>query len=98
MRGNLTALRNNLEKDKDKVAAVVRQRMQHWLSDPDFNGVRGAAALAKLPEAERGDWQRLWEEVAALHARAQTKLAAALVDADVSAGKKSEAVRCSRRE
>jgi len=28
--------------------------------------VRGAESLAKLPQAERGEWQRLWEEVAAL--------------------------------
>jgi hypothetical protein len=52
---------------------VVAQHMQHWLADTDFNGVRGVEALAKLPEAERGDWQRLREEVAALHKRARPK-------------------------
>jgi hypothetical protein len=52
---------------------VVGQTMQHWLGDTDFNGVRGAEALAKLLEAERGDWQRLWEEVAALRRQAQPK-------------------------
>lgn len=40
------------------------------VSDTDFKGVRGAEALAKLPQAERSDWQRLWEEVAALRQRA----------------------------
>ncbi len=73
LRDDLTAWRNLLEKDKDKAAPVVLQRMQHWQGDTDFNGVRGAEALAKLPEAERGDWQRLWEEVAALRQRAQPK-------------------------
>jgi Flp pilus assembly protein TadD/tRNA A-37 threonylcarbamoyl transferase component Bud32 len=71
LRADLTAWRNLL--DKDKAAPVVGQIMQHWLDDTDFNGVRGAGALAKLPEAERGDWQRLWEEAAALRQRAQPK-------------------------
>jgi serine/threonine protein kinase/Tfp pilus assembly protein PilF len=71
LRADLAAWSNLLEKAKDKAAPVVLQHMQHWLGDPDFNGVRGAAALAKLPEAERGDWQQLWEEVAALRQRAQ---------------------------
>jgi hypothetical protein len=43
------------------------QQVQHWLQDPDFAGVRGPEALGRLPEAERRDWQRLWEEVEALH-------------------------------
>jgi hypothetical protein len=33
-------------------------------------GVRGPEALARLPEAERPEWQKLWEEVAALQKRA----------------------------
>jgi hypothetical protein len=49
---------------------VIGQRMQHWLQDTDFNGVRGAEALGRLPEAERGDWQKLWDEVEALRQRA----------------------------
>jgi Flp pilus assembly protein TadD len=53
LRADLTAWRNVLE--KDKTAPVVGQLMQRWLRDPDFNGVRGAEALAKLPQAERGD-------------------------------------------
>jgi tetratricopeptide (TPR) repeat protein len=73
LRGNLTALRNIPEKDKEKAPPVVFQRMQRWLDDTDFNCVRAADALAKLPEAERADWQRLWEEVAALRQRAQPK-------------------------
>jgi hypothetical protein len=36
-------------------------------------GVRGAESLARLPEAERQAWQKLWDDVAALLARAQTK-------------------------
>ena len=45
--------------------------MQHWQQDTDFAGVRGPEALAKLPEAERQEWQKLWAEVAELLAEAQ---------------------------
>jgi hypothetical protein len=47
--------------------------MQHWLGDADFNGVRGAEALMRLPEDERGDWQKLWDEVDALRKRAAAR-------------------------
>jgi serine/threonine protein kinase/tetratricopeptide (TPR) repeat protein len=71
LRADLTAWQ--IQVQKDKAAPVVLQIMQHWLDDTDFNSVRGADALAKLPEAERGDWQQLWEDVAALRQRAQPK-------------------------
>jgi hypothetical protein len=49
------------------------KRMQHWLQDADFTGVRGPKSLAQLPEAERKEWQKLWEEVEALRMRAMGK-------------------------
>jgi hypothetical protein len=49
---------------------VVMQRMQHWQSDSDLKGVRGPEALAKLPEAERQEWQKLWAEVDELRQKA----------------------------
>ena len=58
LRADLTAWGKLLEKDADRNGPVIVQQMQHWLSDPDFNGVRSAEALAKLPEAERADWHR----------------------------------------
>jgi hypothetical protein len=48
--------------------------MRHWLNDPDFAGVRGPDALAKLPEAERQEWQKLWADVQRLLDRAADKL------------------------
>jgi hypothetical protein len=47
--------------------------MRHWLRDPDFNGVRGADALAKLPEAERAGWRKLWADVADMLRRTADK-------------------------
>jgi tetratricopeptide (TPR) repeat protein len=56
-------------------ADLARQTLQHWQQDPDLAGVRGPEALAKLPEAERQQWQKLWADVADLLARAQGKSA-----------------------
>jgi tetratricopeptide (TPR) repeat protein len=37
-----------------------------WQTEPALAGVRDEAALAKLPAAEREQWQGLWADVAAL--------------------------------
>lgn len=42
---------------------VVMRTLEHWHDDPDLAGVRGQAVLAKLPEAERQDWRKLWADV-----------------------------------
>jgi tetratricopeptide (TPR) repeat protein len=44
--------------------AAARQALSHWLADPDLAGVRGPAALERLPEPERARWARLWDGVA----------------------------------
>src|SRR5262249_28325429 len=59
-----------LDNGTDK-ARKVEEELQHWLRDPDFNGVRGPDALGKLPEAEREGWRRLWADVAATLAQAR---------------------------
>src|SRR5262249_4540276 len=41
----------------------VQAALMRWQRDPDLAGVRDEAALANLPEAERCQWQQLWEEV-----------------------------------
>jgi tetratricopeptide (TPR) repeat protein len=73
LRADLAAWRGLLVKEPDKSRPAVAQKMQHWLRDPDFNGVRGSAALSKLPAAERKSWRALWSNVAATLARAQPK-------------------------
>jgi tetratricopeptide (TPR) repeat protein len=70
LRAELAAWRKMLEKEPDKARPLVRQQMQHWQQDKDFAGVRGPEALAKLPEGERQDWRKLWEEVEGLAKRA----------------------------
>jgi hypothetical protein len=58
-----------LEKEPDQGRPLVRERMQHWQKDKDFDGLRGEG-LAKLSEAERPAWQKLWEAVEAIRQRA----------------------------
>ncbi len=72
LRADLKAHRQLLDNSASKAGPGIQHKMQHWLQDTDFTGVRGPDALARLPEAERGDWQKLWEEVEALRQRAAT--------------------------
>jgi tetratricopeptide (TPR) repeat protein len=51
---------------------LVIQTLEHWRVDSDLDGIRGADALAKLPDAERGAWRSLWADVDSLLARART--------------------------
>ena len=71
LRVDLKAYGQVMDKSEGKAGPAVAQRMQHWLADADFAGVRGSEALAKLPEAERSAWQDLWSQVADTLARAQ---------------------------
>jgi tetratricopeptide (TPR) repeat protein/serine/threonine protein kinase len=74
LRADLEAWGKLLKDEPDKARAIVLQQMRHWLADADLAGVRGKA-LAKLPEAERRPWQKLWAGVANALARAQGKKA-----------------------
>jgi serine/threonine protein kinase/Flp pilus assembly protein TadD len=71
LRADLKAWRRLLDQGPDKVRPVVAAKLRHWLADPDFAGVRGPQALAKLPEAERQAWQNLWTDITDTLARAQ---------------------------
>jgi tetratricopeptide (TPR) repeat protein len=75
LRADLDAWRGLLEKAPAQARPVIVQKMQHWLTDPDFAGVRGAQALANLPKAERHAWQKLWADVADLRDRASATTA-----------------------
>jgi tetratricopeptide (TPR) repeat protein len=53
-------------KPDPKARALVGQKMQYWRKDRDLAGVRDPEALAKLPDAERAEWEKLWADVDAL--------------------------------
>jgi serine/threonine protein kinase len=70
LKADLAVWPEQLKKLPQKAGPYLLRELRRWQADKDFNGVRGAAALAKLPETERRDWQELWEEVEELLKRA----------------------------
>jgi tetratricopeptide (TPR) repeat protein len=73
LRADLTAWQAVLDKGTNQARVDTAKRMRYWQQDTDFAGVRGEAALTRLPEAERPEWQKLWADVAATLARAENK-------------------------
>jgi tetratricopeptide (TPR) repeat protein len=73
LRADLEARRGQLKSWWLGAAGQARQAVRHALEAPDFAGVRGPEALARLPEAERQSWHRLWDDAADMLARAQSK-------------------------
>jgi hypothetical protein len=70
LKDELAALAADLDSDDAKARDAVAPSLRPWRSDPDPASVRDADALAALPEAERADWQALWDEADRLMARA----------------------------
>jgi serine/threonine protein kinase/tetratricopeptide (TPR) repeat protein len=73
LRADLEGWRRLLDRGPDNDRPMIVEKMRQWLADTDLTGVRGAAALARLPEAERPAWQKLWHDVADTLARVQTR-------------------------
>jgi tetratricopeptide (TPR) repeat protein len=71
LRADLVAWSKQLEHADAKSRQAVQQTLQHWRQDADLESVRGAKALAQLPEAERAAWQQLWAEVETLRKKTQ---------------------------
>jgi tetratricopeptide (TPR) repeat protein len=71
LRGELDSWTKVLNKDKVQARALVERMLQHWQADPDLTGVRDAAGLAKLPDAEREAWKAFWADVEALRKQAR---------------------------
>jgi serine/threonine-protein kinase len=83
LRANLE-LRASMLKD----GMAMDLSLSAWQTDPALAAVRDQAALAKLPDAEREQWQRLWAHIAALVAAdpvAQGRALAARRDWDKAA-------------
>ena len=70
LKSEISAWSKALESIPPQNRPVVRHTLDHWRQDRDLAGVRDPAALDRLPEPERADWQELWSEVEALRARA----------------------------
>ncbi len=66
LRADLALWAKQTEHADDKVRAAIQQTLKHWQTDTDLVGIRDKDALEKLPEAERHDFRKLWDDVAAL--------------------------------
>src|SRR5262249_34157052 len=73
LRADLAAYARLAERDDPKLRQAVRQRLTHWLKDPDLASVRDREALDTLPDHERQQWGKLWADVDALHRKADGK-------------------------
>jgi tetratricopeptide (TPR) repeat protein len=73
LRADLAGLRDWLETAPKDARQEVRAITQWRQQDPDFAGVRDGEALARLPEAERQEWQTLWADVDKLRRDAVAK-------------------------
>jgi eukaryotic-like serine/threonine-protein kinase len=71
LKAELAAWTEVLEKGPAQGNADVVRTLQHWQVDADLAAVRDPDALAKLPEAERNDWRKLWAGVGLLLGKAR---------------------------
>jgi tetratricopeptide (TPR) repeat protein len=58
-------------RSQDRIAA--QGALRYWQQDTDLASVRDSASVAKLPQAERAEWEKLWADVAALLDASQQK-------------------------
>src|SRR5262249_55582673 len=65
-RADLRLYAQRVESGSSFDRGAVVQNIRHWKICPDFAPVRDPNARKNLPDAERKEWQVLWEEVEAL--------------------------------
>jgi tetratricopeptide (TPR) repeat protein len=70
LRAELEAWSKVIETGDPQARTPATAILKHWQSDSDLAGVRDAAALERLPEAERAEWRALWENVERLRTKA----------------------------
>jgi serine/threonine-protein kinase len=66
LRADLKAWTKRLDGADADGRAEVRKALQGWQRNPDLAGLRDAAALEKLSEAERAAWNGFWKDVSSL--------------------------------
>ncbi len=53
--------------------SAISKTLEHWKNDADLADIRDEKELAKLPEAEREAFKKLWDEHGKLVAKAMTR-------------------------
>jgi serine/threonine-protein kinase len=71
---DLSAWSKKVESGKLEVSIPARITLSKWRDDPDLAGIRDAAALERLPSAERQECRELWRELDALLARSGSQM------------------------
>jgi tetratricopeptide (TPR) repeat protein len=71
LRADLGLWAKQLKTETAQARTAVKERLQHWQRDPDLAGLRDAAGIGRLPEAEWGPCLKLWADVDALLRRAE---------------------------
>jgi serine/threonine-protein kinase len=71
LQADLAAWVKHSEMGNNQARAEAAATLVQWQADPDLAGVRGPAALDRLPEAERAAWRALWDEVERVGRRAR---------------------------
>jgi tetratricopeptide (TPR) repeat protein len=69
LRADLDGWSKRLASGKAEDAAGAAKRLRQWQASPALACVRDREALAKLPEPERADWRKFWEDVEALRSK-----------------------------
>jgi hypothetical protein len=68
LRADWSALDKRRQEDS-KAGPYIQERFRVWKYGEELAPVRDAGALAKLPQAEREAWRKLWADVDALLAK-----------------------------
>jgi tetratricopeptide (TPR) repeat protein len=66
LRDRLAFMAKHLEANTPSAQVDVQRWLLSWQTDRDLAGIRDPKELAKLPEAERKEWQALWAQVDAM--------------------------------
>ncbi len=66
LQADLISWTKQIDKGNEQERALAQKTLRHWQQDANLAGLRDAAALDKLPEAERDACRTLWNDVAAL--------------------------------
>jgi serine/threonine-protein kinase len=70
LRDDLAVWTKRLDGGQREDRALLEKRMRYLQADEDLVSVRDPDALAKLSDAERAEWEKLWRDVEALRKRA----------------------------
>jgi tetratricopeptide (TPR) repeat protein len=74
LQDDLRLFRQKIQQGDRPTVSRIAANLSDWQQNADLAGVREAKELAKLPEAERQLWQRLWTEVKELEREAQSRV------------------------